>query len=206
MNWLKIVYFSTFDINHATYRYQFDMLKLEAEEIKTIQKTDVVKWYNTYLRPSSPKCRQLAIHVWGCNTNLEEAQIPANSWQLIEDIASFKSSSEFYPFLCWVQELKYRPLRELLFTQTPKVLLFEVVLQVFVSNIILSYQICRCDLAILVSIIVLVTTINMLSFTVDLFFCITGIVIWFWYKFSCDSGIVTCCPLETFESNVIFLI
>ncbi|KAJ0979208.1 hypothetical protein J5N97_014682 [Dioscorea zingiberensis] len=81
-------------------RYLFDMSKLEAEELKTIQKTDVIKWYNTYLRPPSSKCRQLAIHVWGCNTNLGEAQMPANFGQLIEDLASFKSSSDFYSFLC----------------------------------------------------------------------------------------------------------
>nr|XP_010921137.1 nardilysin-like isoform X2 [Elaeis guineensis] len=82
-------------------RYLFDMLKVEAEELKTIQKSDVINWYKTYLRPPSPKCRQLAVHVWGCNTNFnEELKLQEKFGQVIEDVDSFKMSSEFYPSLC----------------------------------------------------------------------------------------------------------
>lgn len=78
------------------------MSKLEAEELKMIQKTDVINWYDTYLRPPSPKCRQLAILVWGCNTNMNEAvQMMEPLGKAIEDVDSFKRGSEFYSSLCW---------------------------------------------------------------------------------------------------------
>ncbi|KAG1338961.1 Nardilysin-like [Cocos nucifera] len=82
-------------------RYLFDMLKVEAEELKTIQKSDVINWYKTYLRPPSLKCRQLAVHLWGCNTNFnEELKLQEKFGKVIEDIDSLKMSSEFYPSLC----------------------------------------------------------------------------------------------------------
>ncbi|XP_058075334.1 nardilysin-like isoform X3 [Magnolia sinica] len=82
-------------------RYLFDMSKLEAEELKHIQKSDLVDWYNTYLRLPSPKCRQLAIHVWGCNTNMkEEAEMQAKFGEVIEDLVFLKKSAEFYTSLC----------------------------------------------------------------------------------------------------------
>lgn len=82
-------------------RYQFDMPKLEAEELKAIKKSDVIKWYNTYLLPSSPNCRQLAIHIWGCNSNLDkEGNTQCKFGQVIDDISFFKLSSQFYPSLC----------------------------------------------------------------------------------------------------------
>jgi len=82
-------------------RYLFDMSKLEAEELKTIQKTDVINWYNTYLRPPSPKCRRLAIHVSGCKANMHEgAQTMEQFGKEIEDVDSFKRGSKFYSSLC----------------------------------------------------------------------------------------------------------
>uniref|UniRef100_A0A1D1XVB1 Insulin-degrading enzyme n=1 Tax=Anthurium amnicola TaxID=1678845 RepID=A0A1D1XVB1_9ARAE len=82
-------------------RYSFDMPNLEAEELKTIQKSDVIEWYNKYLRPSSPKHRQLAIHVFGCNTCMEEAAGVDNEFgEVVEDLDSFKMSSVFYSSLC----------------------------------------------------------------------------------------------------------
>ncbi|XP_072975496.1 nardilysin-like isoform X1 [Typha angustifolia] len=82
-------------------RYSFDMSKVEAEELKTVQKNDVINWYNTYLKPSSSKCRQLTIHVWGCNTNItEEAKLQEKPWEVIEDINALKTSSNFYSSLC----------------------------------------------------------------------------------------------------------
>ncbi|KAK8601376.1 hypothetical protein V6N13_058910 [Hibiscus sabdariffa] len=85
-------------------RYMFDMSKREAEELKSIQKMDVVKWYKEYLREPSPKCRKLAVRVWGCNTNLEEGANKTESLQQqqqhIKDLAAFKESSDYYPSLC----------------------------------------------------------------------------------------------------------
>lgn len=77
------------------------MLRVEAEELKTIQKSDVMNWYKTYLRPPSSKCRQLAVHVCGYNTNFnEELKLQEKFGKVIEDIDSLKMSSEFYPSLC----------------------------------------------------------------------------------------------------------
>lgn len=82
------------------FRYMFDLSEKEAEELRRIQKNDVVDWYNTYLRQSSPKCRRLAIRVWGCNADWKEANSQASSVQVIEDLTAFKMSSTFYPSVC----------------------------------------------------------------------------------------------------------
>lgn len=78
------------------------MSKLEAEELKHIEKSDVIDWYNTYLRPPSPKCRRLAIHVWGCNTDMKmvEGEMGARFGKNIEDFMTLKNSTDFYPSLC----------------------------------------------------------------------------------------------------------
>ncbi|PQM40259.1 nardilysin-like [Prunus yedoensis var. nudiflora] len=80
-------------------RYMFDFAAEEAEELKTIHKEDVINWYRTYLQQSSPKCRRLATRVWGCNTDPKEAEARSESMQGIEDPATFKMSSTFYPSL-----------------------------------------------------------------------------------------------------------
>ncbi|KAF7119559.1 hypothetical protein RHSIM_Rhsim13G0059900 [Rhododendron simsii] len=81
-------------------RYMFDLSEKEAEELRRIKKNDVVDWYNTYLRQSSPKCRRLAIRVWGCNADWKAANSQASSVQVIEDLTAFKMSSTFYPSVC----------------------------------------------------------------------------------------------------------
>jgi nardilysin len=82
-------------------RYMFDMSKLEAEELRTVGKEDVISWYNTYIRSSSPKRRRLAIHVYGCNSDIAEAaKMQEQSWTAVDDVESLKASSQFYPSLC----------------------------------------------------------------------------------------------------------
>ncbi|KAH6828296.1 Insulinase family protein [Perilla frutescens var. hirtella] len=81
-------------------RYMFDLSEKEAEELKDIQKEDIIEWYRTYLRQPSPKCRRLAIHVWGCNTDSKDADGQGASRQVIKDLAELKKSAEFYPSLC----------------------------------------------------------------------------------------------------------
>lgn len=78
----------------------FDLSEKEAEELKDIKKEDIIQWYQTYLRQPSSKCRRLAIRVWGCNTDLQDADAHVGSRRVIEDLAGFKNSSEFYPSLC----------------------------------------------------------------------------------------------------------
>ncbi|CAK9143283.1 unnamed protein product [Ilex paraguariensis] len=81
-------------------RYIFDLSEKEAGELRSIQKDDVINWYNTYLRQSSPKCRRLAVRLWGCNTDCKDADTPPTSVQFIKDLAEFKLSSKFYPSVC----------------------------------------------------------------------------------------------------------
>ncbi|KAI4348123.1 hypothetical protein L6164_008882 [Bauhinia variegata] len=83
-------------------RYTFDLSKMEAEELKHISKNDVINFYRVYLKQSSPKCRRLCIRVWGCNTDMKDAEALAHSKsvQVITGQKGFKISSEFYPSLC----------------------------------------------------------------------------------------------------------
>ncbi|CAN6902863.1 unnamed protein product [Brassica oleracea] len=82
-------------------RYMFDYSHKEAEELRSIEKKDVISWYKTYFRESSPKCRRLAVRVWGCDTNMKETQTDLKSLQqVIADAVAFKSTSQFYPSLC----------------------------------------------------------------------------------------------------------
>lgn len=78
----------------------FDLSKKEADELNSIHKTDVINWYKMYLQQSSPKCRRLAVRVWGCNTDMKEAEIQHKAVQVIKDVTTFKMSSKFYPSIC----------------------------------------------------------------------------------------------------------
>ncbi|XP_056165703.1 nardilysin-like isoform X2 [Syzygium oleosum] len=44
--------------------------------------------------------RRLAVRVWGCNTDLKDAHAQRDPMQIIDDLASFKLSSKYYPSLC----------------------------------------------------------------------------------------------------------
>lgn len=78
----------------------FDLSEKEALELESIRKCDVVDWYKTYLRQASPKCRRLAVRLWGCNTNWEDSDAQIISVQSIPDIVDFKKLSTFYPAIC----------------------------------------------------------------------------------------------------------
>lgn len=78
----------------------FDFSKREAEALKSIRKDDVIDWYKQYLQQPSPKCRRLAIRVWGCNADMKDAESQPKSVEVIKDLAAFKTSSVFYPSLC----------------------------------------------------------------------------------------------------------
>lgn len=76
------------------------MSKKEAEELRNISKHDVIEWYKTYLKQSSPKCRRLLVRVWGCNTNLKDAEAVPKSVHIITDVEAYKMQSKFYPSFC----------------------------------------------------------------------------------------------------------
>ncbi|MFS7964629.1 putative insulysin [Helianthus anomalus] len=82
------------------HRYMFDLSAKEAEEVKRLEKSEITNWYNTYLRKASPKCRRLAVRVWGCNTNINESKTNLASVKVIDDLVAFKASSAFYPAFC----------------------------------------------------------------------------------------------------------
>ncbi|GLT80672.1 hypothetical protein SLA2020_520990 [Shorea laevis] len=91
-------------------RYMFELSMKEAEELENIEKIDVVKWYKMYLQQSSPKCRRLAVRVWGCNSHTDmkvkekgkegETETKKRCFQVIKDLPAFKKSSKFYPSFC----------------------------------------------------------------------------------------------------------
>ncbi|MCL7024740.1 hypothetical protein MKW94_013598 [Papaver nudicaule] len=81
-------------------RYMFDMMEKEVEELKTIKKSDVIDWYKTYISPASSQCRRLAVRVWGCNTDMKEAEAERDSVMVIEDVVAYKLQADFYPSLC----------------------------------------------------------------------------------------------------------
>ncbi|KAG8371574.1 hypothetical protein BUALT_Bualt13G0102100 [Buddleja alternifolia] len=68
----------------------FDLSKKEAEELSGIHKRDIIDWYKTYLRQPSSKCRRLAIRVWGCNTDMKDADAQATPLQVIKDLQGFQ--------------------------------------------------------------------------------------------------------------------
>lgn len=80
----------------------FDFSEKVAEVVRNINKSDLIDWFSKYLHRDSPKCRRLAIRVWGCNTDFKEAEAAAHerSEEVIDDFAAFKRSSEFYPSIC----------------------------------------------------------------------------------------------------------
>ncbi|KAK9944576.1 hypothetical protein M0R45_010137 [Rubus argutus] len=73
----------------------FDYSEKAAEELRSIDDEDVINFYKMYFQQSSPKCRRLATCVWGCNTDLIREARPG-SVQVIEDLAAFKLSSNFF--------------------------------------------------------------------------------------------------------------
>lgn len=81
-------------------RYMFDLSEKEVEEVRNIKKRELIEWFDIYFQRTSPKCRRLAVRVWGCNTDMKEAETQQKSMQLIDDFAAFKSSSVFYPSIC----------------------------------------------------------------------------------------------------------
>lgn len=81
-------------------RYMFDYSEKVAQVVRDINKSDLIDWCSKYFRRESPKCRRLAIRVWGCNTDLKEAEALGRSVEVINDYMAFKMSSKFYASIC----------------------------------------------------------------------------------------------------------
>lgn len=109
---------------NSWHRYLFEAKKLEAAEVKSIEKKEVIDFLSQYLHPSSPTLRKLSIHIWGGNAqaaktsgkvwggnaevtktsreNNETMEAISDSLKdviVIDDLVSFKSGKELYPRL-----------------------------------------------------------------------------------------------------------
>ena len=76
-------------------KYLFEMLKLEADELTSIQKYDVIDWYNSFLNATSLKYRRLCIHVWGCNAHKDDAAESTQLGNFIDEIWAIYSLQFF---------------------------------------------------------------------------------------------------------------
>ncbi|KAG6541670.1 hypothetical protein Mapa_016935 [Marchantia paleacea] len=83
-------------------RYSFEARKLEAMEVQTLEKSDVIDWYNQYISSGSPGRRKLSVHIWGSNTETGLGDLRASTPEetiAVDNFASFKSSLELFPAL-----------------------------------------------------------------------------------------------------------
>ena len=71
--------------------YLFEMLKLEADELTSIHKYDVIDWYNSFLNETSLKYCRLCIHVWGCNGHKDDVANSTKLGNVIHDILAISS-------------------------------------------------------------------------------------------------------------------
>lgn len=81
-------------------RYLFEARKLEAAEIMTIEKKEILDFFTKYFSPSSLGRRKLSIHIWGGNAKSEKGDKLANSFKdvtVVDDLSSFKAKIELYP-------------------------------------------------------------------------------------------------------------
>ncbi|PRQ34797.1 putative insulysin [Rosa chinensis] len=71
--------------------YTFDCSKKAAEQLRSIQKEDVINFYKTYLQQSSPKRRRLATRVWGCNQRFKRRLHEARRFARALSLKSLKA-------------------------------------------------------------------------------------------------------------------
>ena len=67
------------------------MLKLEADELTSIQKYDVIDWYNSFLNETFLNFHRLCIPVWGCNAHKDGATKSTKLGNVIHDILAIYS-------------------------------------------------------------------------------------------------------------------
>ena len=111
------------ETEYSWHRYLFEVRKLEAAEVKSIEKKEVIDFLSQYLHPSSPAKRKLSIHIWGGNAqaakssgkvwggsaeatktskeNRESMEVTigdsSKDVMIIDDLVSFKFGKELYP-------------------------------------------------------------------------------------------------------------
>lgn len=84
----------------------FEARKLEAAEIHSVQKKEIIEFCSKFFSKTAPTCRKLSIHVWGSNaqtTKRSEEAIDAKKdlglkeVTIIDNLTAFKDGKEFYP-------------------------------------------------------------------------------------------------------------
>ena len=75
--------------------YLFEMLKLKEDQLTSIQKSDVIDWYNSFLNENSLNFHKLCIHVWGCNAHKDDVVESTKLGNVIDDILAI-SSLQFF--------------------------------------------------------------------------------------------------------------
>ena len=77
--------------------YEFDRMKVIANIVKTLQKVDILRFYDRYLLAGSPDRRKLTVQVFG-SEHLERMQDPVpDGVRLVENIDDFVRHVPLYP-------------------------------------------------------------------------------------------------------------
>jgi len=82
-------------------QYHFRRAAAEVEELRKLQKNDILHFYKKYISPLSKERKKLAVVVLGKDAkSLTEDELPVKkAWQVIDDIVPFKAQLEVYPLI-----------------------------------------------------------------------------------------------------------
>ncbi|XP_025418538.1 insulin-degrading enzyme-like isoform X2 [Sipha flava] len=94
---------AVYQLEIDTQDYNFNRAKIEVEALKSIQKDDIIKFYQDQISQSGPKRHKLAVHVKSTLKNttqedtLEDNSLANNNTIIITDITDFKKKHRLYP-------------------------------------------------------------------------------------------------------------
>ncbi|XP_065058104.1 insulin-degrading enzyme-like [Rhopilema esculentum] len=87
----------------TTKEYNFRRPIMEAEELRKIEKHDVVNFYESLLSSTAPQRHKISVYILGNGSkehkNVQEAEEPQTGPEYITDVLSFKSSLPLFPVL-----------------------------------------------------------------------------------------------------------
>lgn len=83
----------------------FESRKLEAAEIFSVQKKEIIEFCSKFFCKTAPTCRKLSIHVWGSNAQTTKRSgeidtkkdLDLKELTIIDNLTAFKAGKEFYP-------------------------------------------------------------------------------------------------------------
>ncbi|PNX89995.1 insulin-degrading enzyme-like protein [Trifolium pratense] len=79
-------------------RCNFDIETKKAEQLKTIEKNDVIEWCGKYLKESSSKCRRLKIRFWANNadTKVDDSESDHTTEMMYDDPETEVDCKEYF--------------------------------------------------------------------------------------------------------------